>query len=72
MANATLTLDKVLSDRYGVGILAAPVYAVVWAAEYLAEQTNVADAKAQLSKLNSRRVNRGVMPAYVPFGHNLF
>lgn len=61
-------LSRILSDEYGVGILAAPVEAILWAADKLP----VEQAKQELTALNQARQRQGRCPAYVPYGHPLF
>ena len=65
-------LAAVLESRYGVGAVAAPPVAVLWAAEHLAESEGFAVAKAQLSALNRVRERHGRIPAYAPWGSPLF
>ena len=62
------TLANILSNEYGVGIMVAPPEAVLWAAEKMP----VAQAKDELKALNRARQRHGVIPVYVPYGHQLF
>ena len=66
------TLDKILSDLYGVTVFNSPPEAVIWAAEHLARIEGVERAKAELSEANLSRERAGKRPGYVDFGHPLF
>jgi hypothetical protein len=60
---------EILYARYAVGIVAAPAYAVLWAAESIAD---TATAKKELRKANRLREKHGAMPAYPEYGTRLF
>jgi hypothetical protein len=54
----------ILRERYGVGVLEAPPYALVWSYEHAAEKIGKKKAGAQLSSINRQRERAGKMPAY--------
>lgn len=56
----------ILSDRYGVGVVAADPVTILWAAE------RCDHPKDALSAANSIRKRHGVVPAYAPYGHICF
>lgn len=60
---------NILSVEYGVGLLAAPAYAVLWAAEQI---ENAEEAKKELEAANAHRNRFGVISAYPEFGSRLF
>lgn len=62
-------IAKILSDEYGVGLLAAPPVAVLWAADRI---ENTEEAKKELKAANAQRSRYGVMPAYPEYGTRLF
>jgi hypothetical protein len=64
--------SSTLSSRYGVGVLSAPVCAILWTAEAIAAEADVPTAKKALKAVNGFRANRGIIPAYFPYGHPLF
>jgi hypothetical protein len=57
-------LANLLESRYGVGPLAAPPIAIVWATEYLITEVGKREAERQLKSLNRRRTKMGKIPAY--------
>lgn len=65
-------LNKILEDRYGVSLLAAPPEAILWAADRLADTAGVPAARGELSAANHRREKMGKIPAYPAFGDRLF
>lgn len=67
-----MSVESVLEDRYGVGGVAAPVYAVIWAAEHVAQTSGVAAARKQLTALNRKRERHGKSPAYPDYNSPLF
>ena len=66
------SLLAILSERYGVGLLAAPAVAVIWAAEFMAAEHGADAARKALATANRKREKAGVIPAYVPYGRLLF
>ena len=68
----SVSLVSILADRYDVGVLAAPVCAVIWAAELVAAERGADVARRELSAVNRKRERAGKVPAYVPYGHALF
>jgi hypothetical protein len=62
-------LETILNTRYGVTLTNAPTYAVLWAAEQIADTT---EAKKELKKANRYRHNIGRTMAYPEFGTRLF
>lgn len=65
----TSQAEKTLNEVYGVGIVAAPPYAVYWAVDAI-EDTE--QAKKELKKINSIRERHGVIPVSFPYWHRLF
>ena len=63
---------QTLVSRYGVGPLAADVTTVEWATDHALKTYAPAVVKTALSRLNSKRVAMGKMPAYPRYGHPLF
>jgi len=66
---ADSNIERIVEREYGVGIAAAPVVAVLWAAEKIADRRT---AKAELSRANAIRALHGKPLAHVPYGHPLF
>jgi hypothetical protein len=62
-------IETILADVYGVGVAAAPVIAVLWAAERIADKSA---AKAELRRANGIRAKHGKPLAYAPYGHHAF
>lgn len=56
-------LAEVLETRYGVGALAAPPVAVLWATDALADDVGRTQAERELAALNRRRNRVGKIPA---------
>lgn len=57
---------SILSDVYGVGVVAADPTTILWAAE------RCDNPKGALKAANSIRLRHGVVPAYAPCGHVCF
>lgn len=64
-----MNIEKIISDEYGVGIAAAPAYAVLWAAEKISDKQT---AQSELKRANKIRARHGVPLAYAPYGHHAF
>jgi hypothetical protein len=62
-------IEKILADHYGVGVVAAPPEAVLWAAERIPDKVH---AKKELAAANEIRRKHGRMPASPHYGHFLF
>lgn len=62
-------IETILADVYGVGVAVAPAYALLWAAERIADK---ADARAELRRANRIREKHGKPLAYAPYGHHAF
>jgi len=63
------SIEEILSERYGVGVVRAPIEAVLWAAEQI-EDRNA--ARAGLVQANKIRAKHGAPLVYAPFGHWAF
>lgn len=57
-------LAEILESRYGASPLAAPVVAIVWAADALADEVGITQARQELRALNRRRAAAGRVPTY--------
>ena len=68
----TTTIETILSKRYEVGVLFAPVEAVIWAADLAVEKIGAEAARKELSKVNRKREKFGRMPVYPAYGTVLF
>jgi len=66
------TLERLLASQYDVSLLAAPAYAVLWAAEKLSKSAGVAVARRELAAANRKREKAGRVPAYPPYESALF
>ena len=62
-------LETILSQLYGVGPVAAPKEAVLWAADRI-EDANI--ARKEIKRINRIRSKFGKPVVYVPFGHKAF
>ncbi len=63
------TIESILRDVYGVGVLAASPLTVLWAADRIADTET---AKKELRKVNRLRERMGRSPAYPEYGTRLF
>jgi hypothetical protein len=72
MPTAYASLAAEVENTYGVSLLAAPVFAILWAAEKLVRTLGADEARKQLSAANRRRDKAGKMPAYPEYGMVLF
>lgn len=62
-------IDLICEQVYGVGIAAAPVEAVLWSAERIADK---ATARKELKRANAIRSKHGRPLAHAPYGHHAF
>lgn len=62
-------IEKICYEVYGVGIVTAPEYAIIWAAEKIEDQEK---AKSELKRANQIRKKYGKIPVAVPYNHRLF
>ena len=65
-------LAEVLRSDYGTGVVFAPVEAVMWASECVAESHGVDVARSDLRKANLVRAKYGAPSVSFPYGHPLF
>lgn len=69
---ASATLSAILAERYGVTVLTAPAYAILWAAERLMDEVGLKAARAALDTANRIRSRVGKLPVYPEYGTPLF
>lgn len=69
MAKNVEVIREILNREYGVGILSAPPYAIIWAAEDIKDSVL---AKQQFNAANKLRENHGICCLYAPYGSRLF
>lgn len=62
-------IERICEEIYGCGIAAAPVEAVLWAVERIADKIQ---ARKELSRANRIRAKHGKPLAYAPYGHHAF
>jgi len=65
----SLSIEDVLYELYGVGIMGAPTEALIWAAEKLMPLVR---AKSELRRANALRQKYGAPLAYPAYGTRLF
>lgn len=65
----TNNIEQICAEIYGVGIASAPVEAVLWSAERIADNET---ARKELTRANRIRARHGKPLAYAPYGHHAF
>jgi hypothetical protein len=65
------TIESILVSRYGTTLLDAPPESIEWAANKLAEETDVAAAGKAWRKANAKRNKMGIYTALPPYGSAL-
>ena len=62
-------IEKILREKYGVGIFVAPAEAILWATDQISDTET---AKNELRKANNYRNKYGRVTLIPPYGHRLF
>lgn len=62
-------IETILSKVYGVGVAVAPMEAVLWAVEKIADK---ATAQKELKRANRIRAKFGKPVVYAPYGSHAF
>lgn len=66
------SLPEALTGKYGASLNNASPETILWAAEMISRLHGKEFAKKELSKANRLREAMGKVPAYAPWGHELF
>jgi hypothetical protein len=66
------TIGSILVSRYGTTLLDAPPESIEWAANKLAEETDVATAGKAWRRANGKRAKFGVYPPLPAYGTALY
>ena len=65
-------LLAVLKSEYGVNLMQAPTYSIIWAAEKVRDSHGRNIAKRELAAANRWLDRCGKMPVYAEYGSDLF